>query len=266
MTPVVSRRGDNRAPALAGAVALHLTVLILLLWTPFAPPLGGQAVPITIVAHAPGTGERAAQEADKVQHAATPTPVPAAPAPQPPPAPAKPQPRPQPSPKPLPPAPHALARPTPQPTTRAQPRYDSFSLDALAADVSHARHAQPPRPASAARGPQQAETALQARPDAGQGVSASDVAGLSSLLNRLWNKNCSLDETVVVPVTFTVGLDGRLIGRPNAGGRENSANPSVAVATRRALDAIGQAEPYALVYRGKTFKVIFDAKKACANE
>ncbi len=219
------RREDSRVPALAGAAFLHMAVIVLLLWTPFPPPLGGQAVPITIISHAPGAGETQAEQAEKAQHAQTETPVPAAKPPSPPAATAEPRPRPRMAPKPLPPAPKAIARPTPQPRPRPQPRYDSFSLDALAADVSRSHHPQPQRPAFAARGPTQAETALQARPDAGQGVSASDVAGLSQLLNRLWNKTCSLDETVVIPVSFTVGLDGRLIGRADAGGRENASNP-----------------------------------------
>jgi hypothetical protein len=74
-----------------------------------------------------------------------------------------------------------------------------------------------------------------------------------------------LDDTVIVPVTFTVGYDGRLAGTPSAGGREKSPDPAISVAARRALDAVGQAAPYGPAYRGKAFKVIFDAKKACAN-
>jgi hypothetical protein len=151
------------------------------------------------------------------------------------------------------------------PSPKAAPAHDNFSLDSLAADISQARRAAQPHPAFAARGPTRAETAPQTRVDAGQGVSQSDVAGLSQLLNRLWNKSCNLDDTVVVPVTFTVGFDGRLIGPASAGGRERSANPAVSVAARRAIDAVGQAEPYGLAYRGKAFKVIFDAQKACAN-
>jgi hypothetical protein len=157
-----------------------------------------------------------------------------------------------------------VPRPSPA-RTRPAPETDNFSLEALAADVSRARRAAPPRPAFAARGPTRAETAPQARVDAGQGVSQSDIAGLSQLLNRLWNKSCNLDDTVIVPVKFTVGLDGRLEQPPSAEGREKSPDPSVAVAARRAIDAVGQAEPFGPAYRGKAFTVIFDAKKACAN-
>ena len=44
-----------------------------------------------------------------------------------------------------------------------------------------------------------------------------------------------------------------------------SANLVVSTAARRAIDAVHQAEPYGATYRGQTFTVIFDAKKACAN-
>jgi hypothetical protein len=39
----------------------------------------------------------------------------------------------------------------------------------------------------------------------------------------------------------------------------------VATAARRARDAIRQAEPFAAPFRGQTFPVNFDARKACAQ-
>lgn len=268
MSTVASRRPVRMTPAVLAAVSLHLALLALILWNPGVPPLGGSPVPITIVSHAPTTDSRAAEEAPVTQTAQTPTPVPQAKAPTPPPPP--PPQRPEPVPKPEPKAIKALTpKPVPAPTpaqkTKTVQTHDTFSLDALAADVSRTRRSTPQRPAFAALGATRAETAPQARVDAGQGVSQSDIQGLSQLLNRLWNKSCNLDDTVIVPVSFTVGFDGRLVGTPNAGGREKSADPAVSVAARRALDAVGQAAPYGPVYRGKAFKVIFDAKKACAN-
>ncbi len=262
------RRGDNMTPALAAAAAIHLGALALLLWNPGVPPLAGTAVPITLVAHGPTTDSRPAVAAPVTQTAQTPEPAPRAKAPEPPPPPPRPQPqKPQVQPK-----PQAVHAPTPRPlptpkapSPKAAPAHDTFSLDSLAADVSQVRRTSQARPAFAARGPSRAETAPQARVDAGQGVSQSDVAGLSQLLNRLWNKSCNLDDTVVVPVRFTVGFDGRLTGPANAGGREKSANPAISVAARRAIDAVGQAEPYGAAYRGKDFTVIFNAQKACAN-
>ncbi len=89
---------------------------------------------------------------------------------------------------------------------------------------------------------------------------------MSQLLNRLWNPNCSVEggDAVLVSVTFAVGSDGRVIGRVNASGRE-SADPVMAAAARRAIDAVHAVEPYQAVYRGATFRINFDAKTACAN-
>jgi protein TonB len=149
----------------------------------------------------------------------------------------------------------------------AKPAPDTFSLDALAAKIAHTSRPSPPRPSSGARGPTRAETASVARVDAGQGVSQSDVAGLSQLLERLWNPNCIAAEGagVVIPVKFAVGEDGRVVGRITEGGRDGAADEVVATAARRAIDAVHQAEPYGAAYRGKSFTVNFDAKTACAN-
>jgi len=70
---------------------------------------------------------------------------------------------------------------------------------------------------------------------------------------------------VVIPVRFTVGFDGHVIGRIVVGEHAAAADPIVATAARRAIDAVRQAEPYAATYRGQPFTVIFDAKKACAS-
>ena len=64
-------------------------------------------------------------------------------------------------------------------------------------------------------------------------------------------------------VSFTVGVDGRLQGRPSAGGKEHSPDPVVFAAARRAIDAVHRVEPYQAVYRGHEFGITFDAKKAC---
>ncbi|MGI9170698.1 MAG: energy transducer TonB, partial [Caulobacteraceae bacterium] len=124
---------------------------------------------------------------------------------------------------------------------------------------------QPARPAAAPRGPARAETAPAPRVDAGQGVSQSDLQGLQQLLERLWNPNCGVEGggSVIVPVKFQVGDDGAVVGRVTD--RAASSDPVVFAAARRAIDAVHQAEPYAAAYRGKSFTVNFDAKKACAE-
>lgn len=272
MLPAPPRR-DSLAPALLAAAALHVAVYLIASWAP-RPPLApaGTAVPITIVSSAPTTDSRPADAAPVTQSAQTQTPTPQAKAPTPPPEPAPaPKPAPTPAPvkavKPTPEPRPTPDKPAPRPKPATQPAKDTFNLDKLAADVAQTHKATPPRPAFAARGPSRPETATQARVDAGQGVSQSDVAGLQQLLNRLWNPACDVAgaDTLVLPIRFTVGYDGQIIGRINAGGRETSPNPMIAAAARRAIDAIHRAEPYAAAYRGQQFTVNFDAKTACAN-
>ena len=274
MTVTADRRRESLAPAFLAAIALHLGVALIALYGP-RPPMGplGTAVPITLVARGPTTDSRPAEAAPITQSAQTEAPVPDAKAPTPPPAPrpapptpeappvkaAKPTPQPKPTPSPV--------KTQPNPAPPSKPTRDTFSLDALAADIARTHRASPPRPASGARGPARAETAPEARVDAGQGVSQSDIAGLSQLLERLWNPGCDTAgaDAVVIPVKFTVSFDGHVIGRIVLEGRGASSDPVVATAARRAIDAIHQAETYANTYRGQTFTVIFDAKKACAN-
>jgi outer membrane biosynthesis protein TonB len=255
MVPAARRR-ESLVPALLAAATLHVAVFLIATWSAPSPlPPGGTAVPITIVSSAPTTDSRPAEAAPETQTAQTEAPIPEAKAPVPPPQPAPAPPKPQPTPD------------KPRPSPKAQPVRDSLNLDALAANIARSARATPARPAFAPRGPARAETAPQARVDAGQGVSQSDIAGLSQLLERLWNPNCDVEgaNSVVIPVKFTVGYDGHVIGRITEGGRDASASAVVATAARRAIDAIHQAEPYGATYRGQTFTVNFDAKKACAN-
>jgi hypothetical protein len=95
----------------------------------------------------------------------------------------------------------------------------------------------------------------------------SDQLGLQQLLERLWNPNCDAPGggSVRLRVRFIVGLSGRLLGAPDAGGQETSATPVMAAAARRALDAVREAEPYGEPYYGQTITVNFDAKEACAK-
>lgn len=277
MTAWGYRRRETREPALAAAVALHLGFVLALLMFGKAPSLPlGTSVPVNIVATGPTTDSRPATEAPVEQTARVQTPVPdeKPPEPAPPPkpqtqvAPPKPQaapPKPSPSVKPAP------AKPTPKPFDLAAvaadvsaKRQQSFSLSALQADVAQAARAHPSHPASAERGADRAETAHENRVAAATGISQSDIAGLQGLLQRLWNPDCSVDEKVQIPVKFLVGFDGRVQGRVDAGGRENSSDPVVFAAARRAIDAVHEAAPYADTYRGLPFTVVFNSKKACA--
>jgi len=276
MTVTADRRRQSLAPAFLAAVALHVGVAVIALYTP-RPPMGplGTAVPITLVARGPTTDSRPAEAAPVTQAAQTENPVTQAKAPEPPPAPA---PRPAPPAPTIPPVksvkPTPQLKPTPapvkaqpQPAPPQKPTRDTFSLDALAADVSKARRVSPPRPASGARGPARPETAPEARVDAGQGVSQSDIAGLSQLLERLWNPGCDVEgaATLVIPVRFTVSFDGQVLGRVEILGHGAAGDTVYATAARRAVDAVHQAAPYGETYRGQTFRINFDAKQACST-
>ena len=277
-------RSVRPGPLLA-ALLLHIALFAALMLgvKPNVIPTGA-GVPITLVASAPSPAPPKAERAPEAEAARTPEPAPKAPPPEPvpPPRPAPEPPRPAPT-KPSPPKP----RPTPTPTPRPAPRVverpvetpapakpsraasssSKSSLDLDALQLSLARTARPtsPRPSFAERGPARAAAAPQT--SAAPGISREEQAGLSQLLNRLWNPNCSVEggDAVLVSVSFTVGYDGRLSGRVNAGGHENSPDPVVATAARRAIDAVHAAEPYQATYRGAQFRINFDARKACAN-
>lgn len=256
MTAMARRREDSPAPAFLAALALHLG---LLAWITFVPhptsitPMG-TAVPINIVSSAPVTDSRKAEAAPVVREARTEAPVVAAKAPAPPAAA----------------APVVVKTAPPKPSPRAKtPPPPSLNLDALQASLARSAHAAPAHPAFAKRGLAQIETDLQARVDAGRGVSQSDQQGLQQLLERLWNPNCAVEggDAVIVPVRFHIGLDGRPDSRVNAGGLESSPDPILAAAARRAIDAVHQGAPYAVQYRGQPqpFRVNFNAKSACAG-
>ncbi len=257
-------RSDSMTPALAAAAFLHLGVFMLAyVLAPREPMALGGAVPVNLVADAPTTASMPTREAPDPQTPRSDTPVdrgnPEPSADTAAPAPVKnpvllPKPPPRPSP--------SLARRLPTaPKT-------GFSLDALAATVARQAAAEQARAGHAPPGPSRARTAAESRPDSGQGISQSDMQGLQQLLERLWNPNCSIEaaDAVVVPVKFSVGADGQLVGRATSASQGASTGAVEAVAARRALDAVSRAEPYGAAFRGKSFTVIFDARKACANQ
>ena len=263
MTAAAAIRRDNRLPALVAAGALHLGVFALLFVFPSRSALPiGSSVPINIISNAPFTDTRQAYQSPKTETAAAPEPQ--AQAPPQPPAPelATPQFSPTTSQAAKPPKPAAT-----QPSTQAAPPNPSLDWSHMQQIIEAARRSAGAQASSAARGPARAETAPEARPDAGQGLSMSDQLGLQQLLERLWNPNCDAPggSAVKLKVRFIVGLSGHLVGAPNAGGLDSSSNAVMAAAARRALDAIREAEPYGAPYYGQTITVNFDAKEACAK-
>ena len=260
MTTLALKRRDSLTPALLAALVLHIALFLAVTFLRPAMPLPvGSAVPINIVSSAPATDSRPAIQAPETQTAQVEQPVPQAKAPTPPPAVVQPTPAPTPTPAVhLRPAPTPAPKPKPMVKPTAAPAPDTFDLNKLQASISRYASHNPPAPAYAARGPTRVETAPIARVDAGQGVSQSDMQGLTQLLERLWNPNCASGDSTVVPVTFSVGDDGRIVGRVTEAARASAD-------ALRAIDAVHEAEPYADAYRGKTFTVNFNARAACAG-
>ncbi|HXQ15274.1 MAG TPA: energy transducer TonB [Caulobacteraceae bacterium] len=255
---------DSRLPALIAAVALHAALFLAVVLSPNKPPPPiGSSVPINIVSSAPFTDTRQALQAPQTQAAAAPQPTPAA----------KPQP---PAPVEAPPAftqtvpqPVKAQKPlTPQPSQHAtSPASAAVDFNRMQQIIDNAQRNAGAKASGSQRGPARAETAPQARPDAGQGVSQSDLLGLQQLLERLWNPNCDVagGAAVKLRVKFIVSLSGNLLGAPDDGGLEHSGDPVVAAAARRALDAVHEAAPYSQPYYGQSIVVNFDAKEACAK-
>ncbi|MCR5878490.1 energy transducer TonB [Phenylobacterium sp. J367] len=249
------------SPAAAGSILLHggIAAALMISW-PWARDLKvGAVVPVTIVANAPVTDLRAAEQAPVEQTAQTEQPVPDAPMdsspPQPTPTPPAPAPTPVPKSAPPPKAapastPALKSTPTPpapkSPPAKAQPRpaEKGLDFDALLASIPAAKS--PARPSSAPKGASRPETAQQARPNLGSGLAASAaMSGLADELQRRWNPNCEVEggRDVVVRVTFQLGSGGQVTGEPQAEIRGARSAVSQAAADR-AVRAVYAASPF----------------------
>ncbi len=276
------------SPALAGSALLHLSVFaaMLISW-PWAKEIRiGAAVPVTIVANAPATNLRPAVQAPEAQAAQTEVPAPDAPeetvTPDPEPTPTPPVTKaPPPSPKPTAapakpapsPSPTARATPTPKPKTPAPPTKAAPSkdmdLDALLASISKPAKASGAARANAARGPSRPETATQARPDLGSGLSASAMAGLADELQRRWNPNCEVEggRDVQVRTTFVLGPTGAVVGEVSSQIKAGGSSGVAQAAAERATRAVYAAAPFKNLPRelyGQRIAVNFNAREACS--
>ncbi|MDP3659759.1 energy transducer TonB [Phenylobacterium sp.] len=298
----MTRERSDLSPALLGSALLHAAFAAALLITwPWSKELkAGVVVPVKIITNASITDVRAALEAPEPQAAQVETPTPEAPleptppapvptpTPAPPPTPAPkvapqpvPKPTPAPTPKPTPtpktvtPAPKA-AQPAPKtPPTKAAPatktaKPSDLDLDALLASVSKSAKSGGPRASSAPKGPARPETAPQARPAVGSGISANALAGLSEELQRRWNPNCDVEggRDVQVRVTFTLGAGGQVVGDVRADGQERSSNAVIQAAADRAVRAVYAASPFRNLpseFYGQRIAVKFNAREACAR-
>jgi outer membrane biosynthesis protein TonB len=251
-----------------GSLALHGVALTLLMisWR-FSHELKiGTAVPVTIVANAPDTDLRAAEQAPQEQAAQTETPVAEAPPQAAPPAP---------QPAPTPPAPaqvpakpqKPVEKPTPQKTQAPVEKPEKkLDLDALAASLAKSVA---PKPSSAAKGATRPETALQARPAAGTGLSAAAMSGLADELQRRWNPNCDVEggRDVVVKVGFQLGAGGNVTGDVSSQILHGGPGAVAQAAADRAVRAVYAASPFRALPRefyGQRITVNFNAREACS--
>ena len=256
------------SPALMGSVLLHATVaaLFLISWNFTRDLKMGSVVPVTIVSRAPDADLRPAEQAPVEQAAQTEEPVPQAqlestpPAPQPKPAPPPPTPTPK------------VVKPTPapapaKPAPPAKPE-KSLDLDALSASLSKLTRPAAAKPSSAAKGPARPETAAQARPALGTGVSAAALTGLTDELQRRWNPNCDVEggRDVQVRVTFVIGAGGQVVGDV-ASTIKGVQTPVSRTAAERAVSAVYAAAPFRNLPRefyGDKIAVNFNAREACS--
>ena len=257
------RRRAEVSPAFMGSLALHASVLAALLisWR-FGHDLKvGTVVPVTIVANAPVTDLRAAEQAPQEQTAQTEAPQPEAPAEAVPPAP-------QPAPEPPTPAktPKPVETKAPQKAEKPAKPEKSLDLDALAASLS--RSTRPPKPSSAAKGQARPETALQARPDAGKGLSAAALNGMVADIERRWHPNCEVEggRDVQVRVTLLLDTGGGVVGQVGSQILRGQGAVATAAASR-AVSAVYAAAPFRSLprdYYGQRINLVFNADEACS--
>ena len=245
------------SPAMIGSGLLHATVAALLMvsWTFTRDLKVGAIVPVTLVATAPATDLRAAEQAHAEQAAQTAEPVPDAPlqstAP------------PAPTPKPAP----VVAKPVPapapvKPALAAKPP-KALDLDALSTSVSKMV-----RPSSAAKGPARPETSAVARPALGASLSTAAMSGLTEELQRRWNPNCDVEggKEVQVRVSFVIGAGGQVVGDV-ASQIKGAQNAVAQAAAERAVRAVYAAAPFRALPRefyGDRIAVNFNAREACS--
>ncbi len=252
------------SPAMLGSLLLHVSIAcaFLISWNFTRDLKVGSVVPVTIVSNAPE--QRAAEAAPEVQTAQAEAPVPDAPLE----SVAPPEPAPKPAPTPVPtPAPAPTPKAPAKPVTPTKPE-KALDLDALSASVS--KMIKPAKPSSAARGPSRPETAAEARPAVGAGISDAALAGFVADLKRHWNPNCDVEgaREVNLKVTFPISTYGTVgPGEVSANGAENSANPVVKAAAERAIRSVYTVASLRRIPRdlyGQRISANFPGREACS--
>jgi outer membrane biosynthesis protein TonB len=298
----MARSQTNRKPALAVSALLHAAAIAaaVISWQWGSKHMTlGQVVPVTIVngppadmapaIEAPEPSPATAEE-PVPQATAPPTPV-APPAPKP--TPPAPQPKqavePTPKPTPAPGKPTAKAVAKPAPTGQGKPA-KGLDLSALAASLSKSKSKAKPsksldlsalaaslsKPAQGAKGANKPRTAAQAETGAGtqDHLSASDVNGLVTKLQRLWNPNCDVEGAagINVKVRISFNHDGTLSAPPQLVDRniDPTSESLLGASAHRALSAVVRGAPYTELPPNaygdwKVMVVNFNAKQACAR-
>ncbi len=256
------RNRPDTTLALAASMLLHggAVALALVAW-PWQRevPVGG-VVAVNIVSNAPVTDMRPAIAAETPQEAQTEDPVEGAPvtttgteSEEPPAVAAKSS---------------AAAKAVPDKSKTPAKANKGLDLDALAASITKTNRPSGSPKSGGTKGPARPETAKDARPAQGQGLSASALVGLTDELQRRWNPNCEVEggRDVRVRVAFVLGPAGQVIGQVDAGGQEFSGNPVVQAAAERAIRAVYAAAPFRNLpreYYGVRIGVNFNAREAC---
>ncbi|HUO21371.1 MAG TPA: hypothetical protein VMU59_02505 [Caulobacteraceae bacterium] len=286
----VERQRTGFAPALIGALTLHVAVLLagILAWPFMGKPISpANVTAVTIVAAAPSIpppAEKAPRPAPPTSPEPAPTPTaPPPPAPAPPvpprpkplppkPAPPQPTPTPAPAPKPLPPKPTP-----PKPTAQAQPAKPTkpsqdLDLGALSASLDKSTSRKGP----GAKGPPKLELSQIERLDQGASSAADKTAtvdaaaAVGARLNHLWNKRCEVEgfrQLDDIRVQFQLTPEGGLQGAPQVVSAHKS-DPVWQAAAEAAVRAVYQAQPFTELPRQtysqwRTFTANYQAKEAC---
>ena len=157
--------------------------------------------------------------------------------------------------------------PAVKPAPPAKPE-KGLDLDALSASVSKMVRPAVTKASSAAKGAARPETATQARPAVGAGLSAAALSGLTDELQRRWNPNCDVEggRDVQVRVAFVIGEGGQVVGDV-ASQIKGAQTPVSVAAAERAVRAVYAAAPFRNLPRefyGDKIAVNFNAREACS--
>ncbi len=259
----------EKLPSYLVAVTLHILVIwaAMMLAPKPPPPLPfGSSVPVTIIANSPTTDLRAALEAEADQSATTPDPVDVPPAPMA--APTPPTPAPPARPTPAPPQPKSAAPPakaaTPpgktQPKAATRPAATpSLDLDQLAASVARDARANASGRSNAPKGAARPETAPQARPVQGNGLTAAENGIVGPRLEQIHRRPCEIRGGGNIPIVVNVEIDasGRVLNVTSPSSSDRRDPTPENIAAENAISSVRQAEQLGVFRLGRAAKFTY---------